>query len=85
MDTGEFLHHVHACENDRGIPGIGLVDWEVFGALARIEYNLWLVLESFTPAVTEIATAAAIWWDMAPSTEGLAFLKKMPGRHLRNA
>jgi len=83
LKTGELLHHVHTCENDRGTPGTGLVDWGgVFDALAKIKYDHWLVIESFTPAVKEIATAAAIWRDMAPSaevlaTEGLAFLKKM--------
>ena len=90
LDTGELLHHVHTCENDRGTPGTGLVDWEgVFDALAKIKYDRWLVIESFTPAVKEIATAAAIWRDMAPSaevlaTEGLAFLKKMSGQYLQN-
>ncbi len=87
-DTGELLHHLHACENDRGTPGTGLVDWEgVFNALAKINYDRWLVLESFTPAVKEIAAATAIWRDVAPSaeilaTEGLAFLKRMSAKHL---
>lgn len=88
-NTGELLHHLHACENDRGTPGTGLVDWEeVFSALAEIRYDRWLVIESFTPAVKEIAAATAIWRDIAPSaeilaTEGLAFLKQMSGQHLQ--
>ena len=87
-DTGDLLHHLHACENDRGTPGTGLVDWEgVFSALATINYNRWLVIESFTPAVKGIAAATAIWRDIAPSaeilaTEGLAFLKRMSAKHL---
>jgi D-psicose/D-tagatose/L-ribulose 3-epimerase len=87
-DTGNLLHHLHTCENDRGTPGTGLVDWEgVFNALARIDYNRWLVIESFTPAVKEIAAATAIWRNIAPSaeilaTEGLAFLKRMSAKHL---
>ena len=41
----------------------------------------WLVIESFTPAVKEIAAATCIWRDIAPSaeslaTDGLAFLKQ---------
>ena len=68
--------------------GTGLVDWEgVFGALAEINYNRWLVIESFTPAVKEIAAATCIWRDIAPSaeslaSEGLAFLREMVDKHL---
>jgi len=88
LDTGQLLHHVHCCENDRGTPGTGLVNWEaVFQALAKINYDRWLVIESFTPAVKEIAAATAIWRDIAPSaealaTDGLAFLKQMAGQYL---
>lgn len=87
-DTGDLLHHLHACENDRGTPGTGLIDWEgVFNALATINYDRWLVIESFTPAVKGIAAATAIWRDIAPSaeilaTDGLAFLKHMSTEHL---
>ncbi len=88
LNTGEFLHHVHCCENDRGTPGTGLVNWtETFESLGKLNYDRWLVIESFTPAVKEIAAATAIWRDIAPSAEvlameGLAFLKKMAGKYL---
>jgi D-psicose/D-tagatose/L-ribulose 3-epimerase len=88
VNTGEYLHHMHCCENDRGTPGSGLVNWtEVFESLAKVNYDRWLVIESFTPAVKEIAAAAAIWRDIEPSaeilaTDGLAFLKKMAGEYL---
>ncbi|MDE0014176.1 MAG: sugar phosphate isomerase/epimerase [Candidatus Poribacteria bacterium] len=86
--TGDYLHHVHCCENDRGTPGTGPVDWDgVFGALAQVNYDRWLVIESFTPAVKEIAAATCIWRDIAPSaeslaTEGLAFLKEKAAQYL---
>ena len=86
--TGDFLHHVHCCENDRGTPGSGPVDWDgVFGALAAVNYDKWLVIESFTPAVKEIAAATCIWRDIAPSaeslaTDGLAFLKEKAAEYL---
>ncbi len=88
QETGDFLHHVHCCENDRGTPGTGLVNWpEVFGALGSLNYDRWLVIESFTPAVKEIAAATCIWRDIAPSaeslaTDGLAFLKEMAAEYL---
>ena len=79
---GNHLKHVHTCENDRGIPGSGQVRWDkVFPALKEAGYNGWLVIESFGQNVPEIAAAACIWRDLAPSPEsimvdGLVFLKQ---------
>ena len=78
---GPFLKHVHTCENDRGTPGTGHVDWTgVFQALADIEYDGWLTIESFGAAIVEIAAAARIWRDLEKdgdtlAIEGLKFLK----------
>jgi D-psicose/D-tagatose/L-ribulose 3-epimerase len=81
-NTGEYLAHVHTCENDRGTPGSGNVDWDgVFKALHEINYNGWLVIESFVPAIEAIAKAAAIWRELEPggadeiAKNGLAFNK----------
>jgi hypothetical protein len=42
--AGKDLVHYHLCENDRGIPGTGLVDWDgIFRGLAEIG----LVLQGF--------------------------------------
>lgn len=82
------LAHVHTCENDRGIPGSGHVDWDgLFSALNRASYNRWLVIESFGFAIQEIAAAACIWRDLAASpeaiaVEGLRFLRAMTERSL---
>lgn len=80
--TGKYLGHVHCCENDRGAPGSGHVDWDgVFKALREVNYNGWLVIESFVPAIKAIAKAAAIWRELAPggadavARDGLKFLK----------
>lgn len=70
---GSRLGHVHACENDRGIPGSGHVEWsEVFAALRQIGYQGWVVIESFGAHIPEIAAAACIWRDLAPSADELA-------------
>jgi len=82
---GKHLKHFHACENDRGIPGSGHVEWPaVFAALKDVGYDGWLVIESFGSKMPEIAAAACIWRDWAPSSdavavEGLAFLRKQIG------
>jgi D-psicose/D-tagatose/L-ribulose 3-epimerase len=81
--AGPYLMHVHANENDRGIPGSGHVPWnEVATALKKIHYDGAMVIESFSTTVKEIARAAAIWRPPAPSpdmlaTDGKAFLKKL--------
>jgi len=80
---GRHLAHVHACENDRGIPGSGHVDWPgVFQALKAVGYDGWLTIESFNSTIKELAAATAIWRDLAPSLDdiafqGTAFLKRM--------
>ena len=80
--AGPRLCHVHACENDRGAPGSGNVDWGgVAQALNDIQYDGPVVIESFTPDVKSIARAAAIWRPLTDSSdalavEGQAFLRK---------
>jgi len=80
---GKHLGHVHACENDRGAPGSGHVDWKgVFASLKSLRYRGYVCIESFGSNIKEIAAAAAIWRDLAPSSDvlaqrGLRFLKKM--------
>lgn len=81
--AGDRVFHVHACENDRGVPGTGQVHWDSFArGLKRIGYNQAVVIESFTPEVTSIARAVCIWREIAPSQdaiarEGLAFLRQL--------
>jgi len=68
------LKHVHTCENDRGTPGTGHVDWPgVFSALRDIKYDGWLTIESFGFALGELSAAASIWRDLAPTPESIAF------------
>jgi D-psicose/D-tagatose/L-ribulose 3-epimerase len=68
------LKHVHTCENDRGIPGSGHVEWkEVFQALRDIRYDGWLTIESFGFALPQLSAAASIWRDIAPTPESIAF------------
>jgi D-psicose/D-tagatose/L-ribulose 3-epimerase len=73
---------VHTCENDRGIPGSGHVEWPgVFQALRDIGYDGWLTIESFGFALPNLSAAAAIWRDIEPTpesiaSEGIKFLRK---------
>jgi D-psicose/D-tagatose/L-ribulose 3-epimerase len=80
--VGTQLKHVHTCENDRGIPGSGHVEWDaVFAALRELKYDGWLTIESFGFALGDLSAAAAIWRDIerTPQSiafEGIQFLKK---------
>ncbi len=70
---GDRLFYLHVCENDRGIPGTGLVPWkEFFGALKDIDYKGIVTIESFDPDFEEINRTCAIWRKFAESGEQLA-------------
>ncbi|MBU8912685.1 MAG: sugar phosphate isomerase/epimerase [Spirochaetales bacterium] len=71
--AGKHLFHVHASENDRGTPGTGQVPWDAIAkALADINYDRWVVIESFTPEVKVIAKAASIWRPTEKDADTLA-------------
>ena len=80
-DTGSLVGYVHACENQRGIPGSGMVPWLGFlEALRDVNYDYCITIESFDPEMVEVAKMTAIWRKLADSpeqlaTEGLSFLK----------
>ena len=72
--VGKHLKHVHTCENDRGIPGSGHVEWtSVFEALRDIRYDGWLTIESFGFTLGPLSAAAAIWRDIEKTPESIAF------------
>jgi D-psicose/D-tagatose/L-ribulose 3-epimerase len=80
--VGPHLKHVHTCENDRGTPGSGHVEWkEVFQALRDLKYDGWLTIEGFGFALKDLSAAAAIWRDIERTPElialeGVKFLRK---------
>jgi D-psicose/D-tagatose/L-ribulose 3-epimerase len=72
--VGKHLKHVHTCENDRGIPGSGHVEWDaVFQALRDLKYDGWLTIESFGFALGDLSAAASIWRDIEKTPESIAF------------
>jgi len=79
--AGEHLVHCHVCENDRGIPGSGLVPWRrVFEALRDINYQGVVSIESFLSCIPDTAATTRIWRNLAPdgdtlASEGLRFLR----------
>lgn len=83
--AGDKLIHYHLCENDRGIPGTGLVDWDgIFKALSEINYQGFAALESFVDSTDNMNTW--VWRKLAKDsdtllTEGVAFIKKMQRKY----
>jgi D-psicose/D-tagatose/L-ribulose 3-epimerase len=85
--AGDKLCHFHLCENDRGIPGTGLVDWEeLFEALGDMHYDGYAGLESFVDVSGDMVAGTYVWRDLAPSgdalvREGATFLRDLARRH----
>jgi D-psicose/D-tagatose/L-ribulose 3-epimerase len=81
--TGRHLGYFHACENQRGIPGSGLVPWrDVFRTFKEIGYDGCVTIESFDPNMERIAKLCCIWRKLADSpeqlaTQGLDYLKQV--------
>lgn len=85
MLAGDDLVHLHLCENDRGIPGTGLVDWDdLFRALGQMNYQGFAGLESFVDLTDNMNTW--VWRQLAPSgevlvQEGIAFIRSLMSKH----
>ena len=83
---GPRLALVHACENDRGVPGGGLVPWEaVFRTLAGIGFDGTIGLETYNTRLGDFAFERGIFQDLCPDgrafvEKGLAFLKSLEAR-----
>ncbi len=83
--AGKDLIHYHLCENDRGIPGTGLVDWDgIFKALSEMNYQGYAALESFVDCTDNMNTW--VWRPLAESgdvllKQGLEFIRGMQKKY----
>ncbi len=72
---------VHTCENDRGVPGGGLVPWDaVFDALRAIGYAGPLTMEAYNSSLDDFAYQRGMFHNVCPDgadfvRTGLAFLQ----------
>ncbi len=87
-DYGEAIRAVagrlwglHACENDRGAPGGGLVPWgQVFAALEETAFDGYLILETYNSSLGDFARRHGMFHDVCPDggafvRQGFAFLR----------
>ncbi len=83
--AGDKLMHYHFCENDRGIPGTGLVDWDgIFKALGEMSYRGHAAMESFVGCTDSMSSW--VWRELAPSgdillKEGATFIRGMQKKY----
>jgi D-psicose/D-tagatose/L-ribulose 3-epimerase len=76
------LWGIHACENDRGVPGGGLVPWKtIFAALREIGFDGYMLLETYNSSLGDFAYKRGIFLNVCPDAvtfvrEGLTFLRQ---------
>ena len=74
---------VHACENDRGRPGTGLVPWrEIFATLREIRFDGYIALEGYNSSLGDFAFQRGMFHNVCPDgvafvREGIAFLRNL--------
>jgi D-psicose/D-tagatose/L-ribulose 3-epimerase len=73
-DAGDRLFAVHACENDRGAPGGGLVPWDdIFATLKAIGFDGYVLLETYNSSIGDFAFRRGMFHDVCP--DGAAFVR----------
>ena len=76
-----LLWGLHACENDRGVPGGGIVPWPaVFDVLVEAEGCVRLMLETYNTGPGDFGFSRGIFKDLCPDAEqfvrqGVGFLQ----------
>ena len=78
---GTHLWGIHACENDRGVPGGGLVPWKtLFDSLRETHFDGYVIMEAYNSAIPGFAWQRSMFHDVCPDgsafvRQGLSFLK----------
>jgi D-psicose/D-tagatose/L-ribulose 3-epimerase len=84
LTLAPFLWGIHACENDRGVPGKGLVPWDqVFRGLKKIQFDGYCILESYNSTIHDgnFAISRGMFHNPCPdgdefAKQGLGFLRR---------
>ena len=75
------LWGVHACENNRGVPGSGLIPWDaVFHTLGHIGFDGHIIMETYNSSMNDFAFERGMFHNVCPNADafikaGLDFLK----------
>jgi D-psicose/D-tagatose/L-ribulose 3-epimerase len=69
------LWATHACENDRGVPGAGLVPWDdVFRALIEIDFQGYILFESYNSGIGDFAYQRGMFHNVC--SDGITFTRE---------
>ena len=85
LEMGERLWGVHACENDRGVPGGGLIPWsQITDGLGEIGFAGPVLLEGYNSSINDFAFQRGMFHNVCPDADefvhaGFAFLRKQFG------
>ncbi|REK22902.1 MAG: sugar phosphate isomerase/epimerase [Planctomycetota bacterium] len=80
-EAGDRLWGVHACENDRGVPGGGLVPWPtIFETLREVEFDGYLGFETYNSSLSDFAPRRGMFHNVCPDgdtfvNEALSFVR----------
>ena len=80
--VGDKLMALHACENDRGVPGKGLMPWtEIFAALRETPAE-FIEFESYNTSLGDFGWKRGMFQNQCPDgdafvRDGLAFVKPL--------
>ena len=80
--AGKKLRGIHACENDRGVPGGGIVPWKyVFHSLEKTCPNARILMETYNTGNEGFGYKRGIFNNACPEAKdfvgkGLSFLRK---------
>lgn len=71
------LYHFHACANNRGAPGQGILPWDkIFDTLKKYGYSGHITMEMFAPGGLDSGWVVPAETRDQLAEEGLAFLKR---------
>jgi len=85
LKSGNSCFHVHVCASDRGTPGSDSLNWnEVVKAFTSINYQDWVVIESFNFEDKELSKGAHLWRAIDENSfkiaeNGIKFLRQAFG------
>ena len=78
----DSLWGMHMCENNRGVPGSGLVPWEtVFATLRKIRFDGYLLFEAYNSSIGDFAFERGMFHNVCSDPavfvqDGMKFLKQ---------
>lgn len=80
--VGNKLMGFHACENDRGCPGGGLIPWEtIFEALKTTHFEGYMMLETYNSSIGDFSLRRGMFHNVCPNPKefiqrGFDFIKE---------